>query len=831
MLHRHEGAQWGEVILIPMVRFSDLESITGGKMLRLSNDREISTLGIDSRKALPVEGTLFFAIAGERHDGHQFLAELYHSGIRHFVIEKQISLTPYPEGNFFLAPSSLSCLQSLAAYHRRQFSIPVLGITGSNGKTIIKEWLYQLLSADDHIVKNPGSYNSQLGVPLSVWSMQSYHTMGIFEAGISKPGEMSRLQEIILPTVGLFTNLGPAHDEGFQDRGQKIQEKLNLFISTGVIIYCKDQQPVAAAIEKRYPGQGLSWGTSSSADILIVPDGEQRLSISYKDKKFSILFPFSDTASRENASHCIALMVHLGYGPETIGERILQLRTVPMRLELKQGINHCQIIDDTYNNDIAGLQISLNFLVGMKKKRNTLILSDILQSGLKDEVWVKSIAEIVNKSDISHFIGIGPGLMAHKHLVEKLIFSKFFNGTEDFLMHVDWNDFQNEVVLVKGARSFQFEKIVQRLQKKIHGTVMEIDLGALVHNLNFFKSRLNPGVKLMVMVKAFAYGSGSEEVAGLLQYHKVDYLGVAYPDEGVELRKNHIRLPILVMNPQEESFATLLVHDLEPEIYSISLLRSLVAFLDGRNCTIHMKVDTGMHRLGFEEEDITEVIEILEANRNVKIGSVFSHLAGADEPVHDEFTRHQANRFLAVTERIKTELNINPIRHILNSSGILRFPDLRLDMVRLGIGLYGINPTQEKADQLWPVATLKTIISQIKKVKAGESVGYGRNGRAEKETTIATIAIGYADGFSRSFSNGKGLVWIDGKLAPVIGNVCMDMTMIDITGIPAKEGDEVVLFGKELPIQQVAARIQTIPYEILTSTNERVKRIFYTESI
>jgi alanine racemase len=776
------------------------------------------------------EGAVFFAIFGERHDGHQFVAELYHLGIRQFVIERELALASFPEGNFLLAPSSLSALQSLAAHHRRQFSIPVIGVTGSNGKTIIKEWLYQLLSPDFNIVKNPGSYNSQVGVPLSVWQMQAHHTLGIFEAGISKPGEMGRLQEVIQPTLGLFANLGPAHDEGFSDNGQKIQEKLNLFRSAHLIIYCKDQTLVAAAMEKQFTEKRLSWG-SRSADIHIEHDHQQNFSISYKGSHFLVPFPFRDVASIENAGHCLAMMLSLGYGPDTIRKRMIELKTVPMRLELKQGINHCQIIDDTYNNDLGGLQISLNFLSGLKKEKKGLILSDILQSGLKEEVLVKRIANSLREAGVSHFIGIGPVLLAHRHLVEAVVPSLFFGGTEEFLVNVNWDDFQNEGLLVKGARPFQFEKIISKLQKKIHGTVMEIDLGALVDNLNFIKSRLKPTVKLMVMVKAFAYGSGSEEVAGLLQYHKVDYFGVAYPDEGVELRKNNIFLPIMVMNPSEASFAALLDYDLEPEIYSIAMLRSLVAFLNGRNCNVHLKVDTGMHRLGMEEDDVTNVILVLKENENIKVVSVFTHLAGADEPEHDEFTREQAGRFLAITERLMGELKINPMRHILNSSGILRFPDLQLDMVRLGIGLYGIDPTGESVNSLKPVATLKSIISQIKRVKPGESVGYGRSGRVAKETTIATIAIGYADGFSRAFSRGVGSVWIRGKLASVIGNVCMDMTMVDMTGIEAKVGDEVIVFGRELPIQEVAARINTIPYEILTSTSERVKRVFYAESI
>jgi alanine racemase len=477
------------------------------------------------------------------------------------------------------------------------------------------------------------------------------------------------------------------------------------------------------------------------------------------------------------------------------------------------------------------LQISLDFLGGLQKNRKTLILSDLQQSGLSDEALVKRFAGSLRRAGVSRFIGIGPGLSSQKKILETEVPAEFFPGTQEFLDKMDWNVFQNEGILVKGARTFQFERIVHRLQKKIHGTVMEIDLGALVSNLNFIRSSLMPGVKLMVMVKAFAYGSGSEEVAGLLQYHKVDYLGVAYPDEGVELRKNHIRLPILVMNPSEESFATLLEHDLEPEIYGVPMLRSLVAFLEGRNCRIHLKMETGMHRLGVDEEDLADVVRLLRENPTVEVASVFSHLAAADEPVHDAFTRLQFSRFQAMEQRLASELKINPVRHILNSSGILRFPDLQLDMVRLGIALYGIETARGDANQLKPVATLKTVISQIKKVRAGESIGYGRGGTAHQDITVATLAIGYADGFSRAFSKGSGAIWVHGKLAPVIGNVCMDMTMVDITGIPAREGDEVIVFGKELPIQEVAARINTIPYELLTNTSERVKRVFFAESI
>ena len=820
-----------------MILFSQLPAICEGKLLQLSKDIWVTDLIIDSRQANGFIGSVFFAIEGERHDGHQFIASLYSRGVRQFVVEKVTDVTNYPEANILQVSSSIDSLQKLAAYHRGLFTIPIIGITGSNGKTIIKEWLYQLLSKDYHIAKNPGSYNSQLGVPLSVWQIQQQHQLGIFEAGISKPGEMERLQKIICPTIGIFTNIGSAHDEGFKNKDQKVEEKAKLFQEAETIIFCQDQEAVKRVLQKTRRKQKLvGWGFAAQSEVQFKRKGERQIEGIWQGKNFTIQLPFSDSASQENVLHCITTLLYLGYVPEVIQNRIEQLKGVPMRLEIKQGINSSQIIDDTYNNDLGGLQICLNFLNGLQKKKKVVILSDIHQSGLENDVLVKRISEMMVRAGVHSFIGIGPVLKEQQDVLKSFIEETlFFRSTEELLEKIKETQlsdpFQNAIVLVKGARVFQFEKIVQQLQKKIHGTVMEVDLGAMVHNLNFFKSRLKSGVKLMAMVKAFAYGSGSEEVAGLLQYHKVDYLGVAYADEGVELRKNHILLPIMVMNPSEESFSQLLDYSLEPEVYSLSILKSLLEFLKGKTCKIHIKLDTGMHRLGFEEQHLPELIEILKSNSNLQVEAIFSHLAGADDEYHDLFSRAQANRFVEMTNRMKLELNIKPLLHLLNSPGILRFPDLQFDMVRLGIGLYGVDPTIEKFNELRPVATLKTIVSQIKNIMAGESIGYGRKGLAARQTTLATIAIGYADGFSRSFSNGKGSVLVNDQLAPVIGNVCMDMTMIDITGIKAKEGDEVIIFGKELPIQKIAASINTIPYEILTNTSERVKRVFYAESI
>jgi Alr-MurF fusion protein len=813
-----------------MILFSQLESITKGKVLRLHFDQPLVTLLTDSRKASASEGAVFFAIKGEHHNGHNYIPELYEKGVRQFVIEDKGELnSQLPEANIILVRSALNAIQSLAAEQRSSLDLPVIGITGSNGKTIVKEWLFQLLSPDYKIAKNPGSYNSQLGVPLSVWQMQQHHELGIFEAGISLPNEMEKLERVIQPTLGIFTNIGSAHNEGFSSIEQKITEKLKLFSRGKLLIYCKDHKAIDKAIaETDLPT--LSWGASSASGIQVKSEGGKHIFF-LKGVSLSITIPFNDKASIENCIHCICMMIHLGYKQAEIQERIQALQSVPMRLELKEGINQSQIIDDTYNNDLAGVQISLEFLANQhQKQKKRLILSDILESGLNDEDLAKQIAQLVSKNGITNFVGVGKVLAANKNFFSAS--AEFFLDTQNFLERFDTNKIQQEVVLVKGARTFAFERIISLLQRKVHGTIMEIDLGAVVHNLNFFRSKLAPATKIMVMVKAFAYGSGSAEIANIVQYHKVDYLGVAYADEGMDLRKNNISLPIMVMNPSEESFGLLLPNKLEPEIYSFKILNSYVKFLAGRQGTIHIKLDTGMHRLGFDENDISELISILLKHANLKVASIFSHLAGADEAQHDSFSAQQVEKFLRGAHAITEKVGYKPLYHILNSPGILRLPKFQLDMVRLGIGLYGVDPTSEKFDALKPVATLKTIISQIKKIRKGETIGYGRRGTADHDMAIGTIAIGYADGFSRAFSRGIGKVLIQGKEVPVIGNVCMDMTMVDLSTITdPNEGDEVIIFGKEYPIQKVAESINTIPYEILTNTSERVKRVFTAESI
>lgn len=810
-----------------MLKFSQLRDITSGELLSLATDNPVVHLITDSRKAMAYDGSVFFAVYGLHHDGHQYIKSLYDVGIRQFVIEKPLSTQEFKGANFLKVNSSIKALQQIAAHHRSEFSLPVIGITGSNGKTIVKEWLYQLLSKDYTIVKNPGSYNSQLGVPLSVWQIQSHHTLGIFEAGISMPNEMENLEKIIKPTIGIFTNVGTAHDENFKITTEKIQEKLKLFSGVSVLIYCADQPVLVKALSQNHIPV-LTWGYSPTADIRIFKKGSLNV-VEWKAKSFEIALPFLDQASIENAFHCIALMLYLDIDIQNILDRITTLRSVAMRLELKEGINQCQVIDDTYNNDLAGLQISLDFLNHQSQKINkTLILSDILQSGLSDAALTDATAALINKSGINKFIGIGVVLSKYTEKIK--IPASFYSSTDEFIRLHDSNSFQQEIILVKGARNFQFEKIASLLQRKVHGTVMEVDLGALVYNLNYFKSKLRTETKLMVMVKAFAYGSGSIEVANVLQYHKVDYLGVAYADEGVELRKNNIILPIMVMNPAAEGFQSMLTHDLEPEMYSFKILHEFISFLNGRTWKIHLKLDTGMHRLGFDQAYVDQLINLLHSNKNLEVASIFTHLAGSDEAEHDPFSKQQAEIFMKSASRISDALGYKPILHALNTPGILRLSEWQLNMVRLGIGLYGVDPTTEN-HSLKPVATLKTVISQIREIKAGESIGYGRKGKAVKDMSIATIAVGYADGYSRAFSRGVGEVLVNGKRAPVVGNVCMDMTMIDITDIDVAEGDEVILFGPELPIQVLADKINTIPYEILTNTSERVKRIFVAESI
>jgi alanine racemase len=732
--------------------------------------------------------------------------------------------------NILLVSNSIRALQQIASFHRQQFKIPVIGITGSNGKTIVKEWLGQMLAEIYKIAKSPRSYNSQLGVPLSVLQLTKINTLGIFEAGISRNGEMQNLNQVIRPTLGIFTNIGEAHDEGFVDHNQKAAEKWKLFEVSEVVIYCYDHQK----IRNNQPNhQGVfTWGRNPEADIQVlgsnVTGTQSEIILIHNEEELTFYLPFADRVSMENVMHCVALLLYLEIPAEEINENLQRLANIDRRLSLKKGINNCNLIDDSYNNDLSGLQVAIDFMKSHPGKKNSVILSDILQTGMEDTKLYGRVNQILQANGIDQLFGVGEGMVNNRDQFR--LSAWFFDSTEQFLKTVNPDDFSNENILIKGARPFEFERITRFLAEKIHGTVLEINLDALINNLNFYRSKIGAQVKLMVMVKASAYGSGSYEIASLLQHHRVDYLAVAYPDEGVALRKRGIHMPVMVMNVSPESYDNILKYDLEPEIYSLNQLRSLVRFLEEERTKVkvHIKLDTGMHRLGFEPSDFGDLISILQSTPLIEVRSIYSHLAGADEDDHNAFSQEQVQKFLEYAHKIEQSIRDSPLKHILNSAGIIRFPEYHLDMVRLGIGLYGFEATQQEQDNLMPISTLKTVISQVRKVKKGDTIGYGRIGNVQRDSTIATIAIGYADGFSRAFSNGKIKLMVNGQLAPVIGNICMDMCMLDVTGIDVKEGDEVIVFGHQPSITDLASAIDTIPYEILTNISDRVTRVFFS---
>ncbi len=822
-----------------MLSFSKLSAIIGGEVIQCIREQPIRTLLLDSRRLLIADDSLFLAMRGQHHNSHQFLPIVYAQGIRQFVVERgdRALYKDLKDANIIQVANSIDALQQLAAHHRSQYQLPLLAITGSNGKTIVKEWLSQLLALKYAVAKSPKSYNSQIGVPHSAWLMNATHEYGVFEAGISRPGEMAKLEIILKPTVGMFTNIGSAHDEGFATRQQKIEEKALLFKNCQKIYYCIDHTPIHQVLTALCYNQAqlVTWSLfGGAADYkvqkrLLIADKKTALIVTGQKQQYAFTLPFQDEVSIENAIHCVVFLLHEGFSPTMIQTGLKQLRAVPMRMTLKQGINNCQVIDDTYNNDLVGLQGALDFMAQHKKaSRRTVVLSDLLQTGLAAEKLYLQIAQLLKDKQVNRIIGIGKELIAHAAAFASFD-AHFYDCTEKFLKEEVQHKFSNELILVKGARRFGLERVVDRLQQKIHSTVLEVDLDAITHNLNFFRSRLTEGTQLMAVVKASAYGSSSFEIAHLLQYHRVDYLAVAYADEGVLLREHGITLPIMVMNPTPESFDKLLAYGLEPEVYSLKLLYALRDFLASRNkrINIHLKLETGMNRLGFEERELSILVQALQTTPSFRVVGIMSHLAASADPQHDVYTKHQFALFTEQAAYIEQKLGIHTLKHLLNSSGIFRFPEYQLDMVRLGIGLYGVGVNKEIQRCLEVVSTLKTVISQIKIIPQGATVGYGRQGVAKKHMQLATLAIGYADGFSRALSNGKGSVWINGHLVPIVGDICMDMSMVDITNIPAAEGDEVMIFGKELPIAQVAAAMKTIPYEVLTNVSERVKRVYY----
>ncbi len=815
------------------ISVEQLSTIVGGKVLQSADsDTVIKQLILDSRKLMAPAGAVFFAIDGKHHDGHAHIEELFNKGVRIFIIEKNIPLAKIPGSTVILVGSSVAALQACAAYRRAQVTIPVIAITGSNAKTIVKEWLSQVLSTEYSIVKSPRSYNSQIGVPLSVWALNERHTIGIFEAGISTTNEMQALQKIIRPNIGIFTNIGSAHDEGFHNRQEKIREKLKLFSACDALIYCKDQEEVDAEI--RSAGIPVfDWSLKGKATVeysIIEKDSIQtKIKVLVKDTAGVFDLPFVDEASVENALHVTTTLFYLGYSVQEAARKVQLLLPLEMRLALKEANNGCYVIDDSYNNDLAGLSIALDFLEHVKQSEiKTVILSDVLESGLDSAVLYKEVAANLTAARVHRVIAIGKQIQELKKSYTGK--ADYYTTTEDFLKDLPKFKFQKEVILVKGARVFQFEKIVSQLQHKVHETVLEINLDALIHNLNVYRSRLKTGTKIMCMVKAFSYGSGGFEIAQLLQYHGVDYLAVAYADEGARLRENGITLPIMVMNPTLSSFDTILRYELEPEIYEPVLLQQIIEYAAAKNkhIGVHIKIDTGMKRLGFEQKDINGVAVLLSSNPNIKVLSAFTHLAASDSAEHDGFTQKQLSAFDAIAATLKNTLRYPFLKHAANSSGIMRFPEAHYDMVRLGIGLYGVESAGLYQNELQAISVFKTHISQIKEISAEESVGYSRKGRVAKASRIATIAVGYADGYNRRFSNGVGEVLVNGVRCPIIGNVCMDMSMVDVTEANARQGDEVILFGENPTVTELAQKTGTIAYEILTSVGARVKRIFYS---
>ena len=801
---------------------------------------QVCDLLIDSRHLMDPRQALFFALSSVRNDGHKYIGELYDKGVRAFVVSRQPE-NVYPEAAFIIVPDTLKALQTLASRHRQQFTYPVIGITGSNGKTIVKEWLFQMLSPDYNIVRSPKSYNSQVGVPLSVWQMSDNNDLAIFEAGISEPDEMMTLQDIIRPTIGVFTNIGQAHEENFINPVQKAGEKLNLFTKAEQLVYCMDYSEIQQVIIRSNLAEKVKLFTWSrkfeEANLFVkqVTKSEKSATMEcvYQGECLTFAIPFADKASVENALHCIAVCLLLKMNPATIAERLKGLTTIAMRLEIKAGVNNCTIINDYYNSDINSLAIALDVMKHHQQHNHrAVILSDIFQSGRNEIYLYTEIGQMLKNKGVDLLIGIGEAIsrQANKFDME----AYFYKNVPDFLAHFPFSKFNNQTILLKGARAFEFEQIGMELQEKAHETVLEINFNHLVSNLNHFRSKIKPETKLMVMVKAFGYGSGNLEVSNILQFHNVDYLTVAFADEGVELRRAGINLPIMVMSPEVNSYDNIIKYHLEPEVFSFRNLEFIekamqnMALPEAHPLNVHIKLDTGMHRLGFSNSELSELIRRIQANPLLNVKSVFSHLATADNPAEDEFTKSQIRNF-EEGSRLIVDAFPQALRHILNTAGISRFPQYQFDMVRLGIGLYGIPTCEVDKGVLQPVVSLKTTINQIKYIPKGDSIGYNRHGHAERDMRIGIVPIGYADGLSRLLGNGNGVFYVHGNPVKVIGDICMDMCMLDLTDVTASEGDTVVIFDAEHDIADIAKACQTIPYEIMTRVSQRVKRVYYQE--
>ena len=807
-------------------------------------DATIGWLLTDSRSLCFPEQTLFFALRTKRNDGHKYISELYRRGVRSFVVEQvpEDYQAQFADANFLKVPSPLAALQRLAERHRDEFDIPVVGITGSNGKTWVKEWLYQILSPSMKVTRSPKSYNSQIGVPLSVWLLNEQTKVALLEAGISEPGEMLALHDIIQPTIGVLTSLGSAHQENFRNMDEKCMEKLQLFRNTEVMIYPSDDDTVSRCVRRsQYQGDRIGWSRFNDKAPMYVRRVEKsqisnlksQISYVYKGIEGSYDIPFIDEASIENSITCATVALTLGLTPEELAERMPKLEPIAMRLEVKEGQRGLTLINDSYNSDVNSLDIALDFMnrrPEQEGKRKTLILSDIYQTGESSAELYREVSELIAKRGIDRFIGIGPEISSQAAQIE--IGQKwFFANVDEFVQSSVFKSMRDEIVLLKGARPFGFERISDLLEQKVHETILEVDLNAVVDNLNYYRSFLKPETKMVCMIKADAYGAGAVEIAKTLQDHRVDYLAVAVADEGVTLRKAGITQNIIVMNPEMSSFKTLFDYDLEPEVYSFRLMNALVKAARHEGITgwpVHIKLDTGMHRLGFDpKKDIDELIDLLKHQSAIIPRSVFSHFVGSDSDDFDNFSATQFRVFDEASQKIQGAFSHKILRHIDNSAGIEHFPERQLDMCRLGLGLYGVDPRTNNI--LSTVSTLKTTILQLRRVPKEETVGYSRKGKLERDSVIAAIPIGYADGLNRKLGNRHCYCLVNGQKAEYVGNICMDVALIDVTDIPCEEGDSVEIFGKNLPVTVLSDVLETIPYEVLTSVSNRVKRVYFQD--
>ena len=800
----------------------------------------VSSLLTDSRSLTYPDETLFFALHTKNNDGHHYIAPLYEKGVRNFVVERTaIFPAEFDDANFLVVNDTFMALQTIATYHRRRFDIPVVGITGSKGKTTLKERLNQLLKENFNIVRSPRSFNSQIGVPLSLWEMDDNTSLAIIEAGISQPNEMSSLQAMIRPTIGVWTNLGDEHSDGFISIYQKAEEKAKLLTNCDTVIYCADDKLINQTIQPILEvAQGIGWSAQNpDADIYIsqIDKGEQSTDIIYKyDNQTSrITVPLTKERDIENVLNCLAVMLCLGIDRDIISERMERLTPIDTRLNVIEATNNCMVIADSYTSDYNSLAPALDFMArrATPECSMTVILSDVQHEAFFQAELYRMVAELMTNKGITRFIGIGEELLMNKRYFD--VNAQFFSSTKEFMENMTPSDFEDEIILVKGAPEFEFKQIIDMLEAKQHQTVLQVNLDAVAHNYNFFRSRLRPDTKIVCMVKASGYGAGSDEIAKTLQDRGAAYLAVAAHDEGADLRKAGITMPIMVLNPKVTNYKAMFAYNLEPEVFSIEECREIIKEAEKcgiSNYPVHIKIETGMNRLGFLKEQLPELINILHSQDAIKPASVFSHLSVADEPLQDEYTLRQFKYFEECCNILQNGFDHHILRHILNTTGIVRFPEYQFDMVRVGIGIYGIATVNDGSEaDLQPISSLHSVIISIKELPSGTTIGYGRKGVLERDSRIATIPIGYADGYARCFGNGNANVYINGSLCPTIGNICMDVCMIDVTDTECKVGDSVEIFGKNIPVEILAEARNTIPYEILTSISNRVKRVYYRE--